>query len=194
MRVRFVSGMVKVIGLGIFAGLGVACGTAPLEPLLLNYSFEEGLAGWDSRASLLPAGLAWSINPVPQPTFEGAGSTRFSLDAAGGEGAIWVQKHIPLTMGKDGLVSARISLYARVEGTPPQEPQLLLWAWGSAPFDRNSFTAKKPVALTEAWNEYSWTGRVQTSGKALWFAFGIEVPQGAAATVYIDKVAVEVTK
>ncbi|MBI2916729.1 MAG: hypothetical protein HYY01_01940 [Chloroflexi bacterium] len=191
---RCMWGLVKIAGLAVFTALGGACAAAPVEPVTLRYSFQDGLEGWDSRAGVLPAGLAWSINQVAEPAFEGRGSIRFSLDATDGEGAVWVQKQFPITIGKDDLVSARISLQARVEAVPAQQPQLVFWARGSAPFDRNSFTGKEPVALTEAWNEYVWTERVQTSGKGLWFAFGIEVPQGGAATVNIDEVVVEVTR
>jgi len=179
--------------MGIFLGFGAGCGTT-MEPLLQELSFEGDLDGWESQASLSPEHLKWEIKAVAQPSLDKTGAARFFLDTTEGEGAIWLRKHIPVTISRDEQVNVSVSLHARLEGAPLQQPQLLFWVRNSAPFDRNSFTAKEALALTEAWNEYTFTERVRTSGRHLWFAFGIEAPQGGPTSVYLDNITIEVTE
>ena len=190
-------GTLLVVGGSAILGLATACSSEPPPPLLVTYGFEDGLEGWEGRASLSPPDLEWNIQQVSQSSLSKKGAVVFTVDANQGEGAVWVQKSLPISTEnakKDTEVNVQISFTAWVEETPPPGTQVLFWAKRSAPLDKESFVRQEPLAASDTGREYRFTEkRVSTSGGTVWLAFGVKAVQGAQVTVHFGQVDVRVT-
>ena len=186
-----------VVGGSAILGLATACNSAPLPPFLMTYGFEDGLEGWEGRASLSPKDLEWNIRQESQSSLSKKGAVVFTVDANQGQGAVWIQKSVPIsteTVNKDVEVNVEISFTAWVEGTPPPGTQVLFWAKRSAPLDKESFVQKKPLTASETGREYRFTEElVSTSGGSVWVALGVEAVQDEPVTVHFGQVHVRVT-
>ena len=186
-----------VVGGSVVLGLATACNSAPPPPFLVTYGFEDGLEGWEGRASLSPKDLQWNIRQETQSSLSKKGAVVFTVDTNQGEGAVWLQKSVSIStenVKKDTEVNVQISFTVWVEETPPPGTQVLFWAKRSAPLDKESFVRREPLAASDTGREYRFTEeRVSTSGGTLWLAFGVGVVQGAQVTVHFGQVDVRVT-
>ena len=186
-----------MVGGSTILGLAMACSSASLPPLLTTYGFVDGLEGWEGRASLSPGDSGWSVQQQSQSSLSNKGAVVFTVDANQGQGAVWIQKSVPIsteTVNKDVEVNVEISFTAWVEGTPPPGTQVLFWAKRSAPLDKGSFVQKKPLTASETGREYRFTEElVSTSGGSVWVALGVEAVQDEPVTVHFGQVHVRVT-
>jgi hypothetical protein len=186
-----------VVGGSAILGLATACNSAPLPPFLATYGFEDGLDGWEGRASLSPKDLEWNIRQESKSSLSKKGAVVFTVDATQGEGVVWLQKSVPISAEnaeKDTEVNVHISFTAWVEETPPPGTQVLFWAKRSAPLDKESFVRQEPLAASDTGREYRFTEEgVSPSGGTVWLAFGVKAVQGAQVTVHFGQVDVRVT-
>ena len=198
MRLRSsIVGTLLMVGGSTILGLAMACSSASLPPLLVTYGFVDGLEGWEGRASLSPGDSGWSVQQQSQSSLSNKGAVVFTVDANQGQGAVWLQKSVPIsteTVNKDVEVNVEISFTAWVEGTPPPGTQVLFWAKRSAPLDKGSFVQKKPLTASETGREYRFTEElVSTSGGSVWVALGVEAVQDEPLIVHFGQLDVRVT-
>ncbi len=198
MRLRSrILGSLLVLGGSVVLGVGAACSSEPPAPLLATYGFEEGLEGWESRASLAPGDQGWGVQQESPSSLSNKGAAVFTVDADQGNGAIWLQKTVPISaeeMNKDADVDVEMSFTVWVEETPPTGTQVIFWAKRSAPLDKGSFIRKEPLTSSAAGTKYRFTeSQVSTSGGTVWLALGLETVQGTPLAVHFGDVDVQVT-